>query len=88
MNFTIELTPKAERELRKLERPAQLRIKAAIELLRNNPRPPAATPMVGQPHRTYRVRTGDYRIIYEIHDERVLVLMVRIGHRREVYRGF
>ncbi len=86
MNFAIELTPKAERELRKLERPAQLRVKAAIELLRQNPRPPAATPLFGQPRGTYRVRTGYYRIIYEVHDKRVLVLVVRIGHRREVYR--
>jgi mRNA interferase RelE/StbE len=88
VNYAIELTPKAERELRKFERAAQLRIRAAIDLLRSNPRPPAAVPMIGQPHGTYRVRTGDYRIIYEVHDNQVLVLVIRIGHRREVYRGF
>jgi mRNA interferase RelE/StbE len=47
-------------------------------------------PALTSPHhssRTYRVRTGDYRIMYEVHDGRVLVLVIRIGHRREVYRG-
>ncbi len=43
--------------------------------------------MSGQPFGTYRVRTGDYRIVYEVHDDRLVVLVIRIGHRREVYRG-
>ena len=43
--------------------------------------------MAGQPVGTYRVRSGDYRIVYEIQDDRLVVLVIRIGHRREVYRS-
>ncbi len=57
-----------------------------VELLAENPRPPAATQLVGGSGE-WRVRTGDYRIIYEIHDGELLVLVIVVGHRREVYRG-
>jgi mRNA interferase RelE/StbE len=64
---------------------ARRRIQAAIELVAAEPRPPAATQLVGGVGE-WRVRTGDYRIIYEIHDQRLLVLVLGIGHRREIYR--
>lgn len=86
MSYSVELTPKAVRELGKLDRSAQARVRAAIDLLAENPRPPAAQPLKGQPRGTYRVRTGDYRVIYEVHDDRLLVMVIRLGHRREVYR--
>jgi mRNA interferase RelE/StbE len=60
------------------------RIQAAIELLAESPRPPAATRLVGGAGE-WRVRTGDYRVIYEIHDGELLVLVLRMAHRREVY---
>jgi mRNA interferase RelE/StbE len=56
-----------------------------IDLLADDPRPPACKAMAGQPFGTYRVRTGDYRIVYEVHDDRLVVLVIRIGHRRKVY---
>ena len=62
------------------------RIQAALELLATEPRPPAATQLVGGSGE-WRVRTGDYRIVYEIHDGELLVLVLRIGHRRDVYRA-
>ena len=54
--------------------------------LADNPRPRGVEKLEGRENR-YRIRVGDYRVIYEIHDEVLLVLVVRIGHRREVYRG-
>ena len=72
------------RQLRKFVPDVRRRIQAVLELLAENPRPPAATRLVGGAGE-WRVRTGDYRVIYEIHEGRLLVLVLRRGHRREVY---
>jgi mRNA interferase RelE/StbE len=85
MTYTITVAPSAARRLRKFDPQARRRLQAAIELLRTDPRPPAATQMVGGAGE-WRVRTGDYRIIYEIHDAQLVVLVLRLGHRRDVYR--
>ncbi len=85
MSYHIVVAPTVVRELRKLDPPARRRIQAAIELLADQPRPPAATQLVGGSGE-WRVRTGDYRIIYEIDDGELRVLVLRAGHRREVYR--
>lgn len=85
MSYRIELTPSATKDLKKLDRPEQRRLQAAIELLAETPRPPAAKKLVNSGG-AWRVRTGSYRIIYEIHDDLVLVLVLRLGHRREIYR--
>jgi mRNA interferase RelE/StbE len=68
-----------------LPRREQQRVRAAIELLADNPRPPGCVALAGE-DRAYRVRTGDYRIGYEVLDRELIVQVVRIGHRREVYR--
>nr|WP_282600233.1 type II toxin-antitoxin system RelE/ParE family toxin [Patulibacter sp. SYSU D01012] len=78
------MAPAAARQLRKLDPQVRRRIQAALELLAQDPRPPAATRLVGGAGE-WRVRTGDYRIVYEIHDGTLLVLVLRIGHRRDVY---
>lgn len=75
----------ANRQLRKLDRTAQTRILRTIEILRTNPRPPRAKQLAGGSGE-WRVQTGDYRIIYEIRDGELLILVLRIGHRREVGR--
>lgn len=85
MSYQVTVAPAAARQLRKLDPQARRRIQAAIELLAADPRPPAAAQLVGGAGE-WRVRTGDYRIIYEIHDQRLLVLVLGIGHRREIYR--
>lgn len=85
MRFEVGLTPAADRALWKLDRAAQARITAAISLLSENPRPPAAVQLVGDSG-LWRVRTGDYRIIYRIDDGRLVVLVITLGHRRDVYR--
>ena len=58
---------------------------AAIDELAQNPRPAGCAKLVGTAN-DWRIRVGDYRIIYEIHDTRLIVLVVRVAHRREVYR--
>lgn len=83
--FAIQLTTAAARQLRKLDRTAQQRVRAAIDLLADNPRPAGAKHLVGGEGELL-VRTGDYRIIYEIDDGRLIVLVIALGHRREIYR--
>ena len=85
MVYRITLTPTAGRELRKLDPTARRRIQALVGLLADDPRPPSATRLVGGAGE-WRVRTGEYRVLYEIEDDVLLVLVIRIGHRREVYR--
>lgn len=85
MPCRVEVAPTAVRQLRKLDPPARRRVQAAVELLAQEPRPPGATKLVGGDG-AWRVRTGDYRIIYELNDGVLLVLVLAIGHRRDVYR--
>lgn len=84
VTYKVVLSPSAIRQLRKFDPKVRRRIQAVLELLSENPRPPAATRLVGGAGE-WRVRTGDYRVIYEIHEEQLLVLVLRTGHRREVY---
>lgn len=84
MKFSVQITPAAERQLRTFDPQARRRIQAAIDLLASNPRPPKATQLVGGAGE-WRVRTGDYRISYEIHDDQLVVLVLRVGHRRDIY---
>lgn len=86
MSYQVTLTPTAARQLRKSDPQVRRRLQAAIELLATEPRPPSSTQLVGGAGE-WRVRTGNYRIVYEIHDQRLLVLVLSIGHRREIYRG-
>jgi mRNA interferase RelE/StbE len=81
--FRIELRPAAVRALKKLDPPVRRRIQGAIALLAEDPRPPAARKLQGRDG--LRVRVGDYRIIYTVEDDVLLVVVVTLGHRREVY---
>jgi mRNA interferase RelE/StbE len=81
--YRIELLPAADRALRKLDAPILLRIQAAIALLGQDPRPPASRRLRGRPE--FRVRVGDYRIIYAIEDGALVVIVITLGHRRETY---
>ena len=81
--YRIELRPAAARALRKLDPAVRPRIQGAIGLLADDPRPPASRPLRGRP--SYRVRVGDYRIIYTIEDAALVVVVVALGHRTGVY---
>ncbi len=85
MTHRVEVAPAAARQLRKLAPAARRRVQAAIELLAGQPRPSGAKKLVGGAGE-WRVRTGDFRIVYEIHDDFLLVLVVAVGHRRDIYR--
>jgi mRNA interferase RelE/StbE len=85
VTYRIEVAPAAVRQLRKLDPPTRRRIQAAIELLTTEPRPPGAKKLVGG-EGEWRVRTGDYRVVYEIRDDALVLLVLAVGHRREVYR--
>ncbi len=84
MTYEVRLAPAAVRQLRKLDPPGRRRVQAAIDLLAEDPRPPGARQLVGGAGE-WRVRTGDFRIIYDIRDGDLLVLVVKVGHRRDVY---
>jgi mRNA interferase RelE/StbE len=84
VTYEVRLAPAAVRQLRKLDPPGRRRVQAAIDLLAEDPRPPGARQLVGGAGE-WRVRTGDFRIIYDIRDGELLVLVVKVGHRRDVY---
>ena len=81
--YRIELRPAAVRALGKLDPPIARRAQGAIALLAQDPRPPAARALKGRPG--LRVRVGDYRIIYAVHDDVLQVIVVTLGHRRDAY---
>ena len=84
--YRIELKPSAAKALARLPVERQKRIVRAVETLAGDPRPHGVVKMAGDDN-LWRVRVGDFRIVYEIHDEVLLVLVLRIGHRGDVYRG-
>jgi mRNA interferase RelE/StbE len=83
VSYRIELRPAAVRALKKLDPQVRRRVQGAITLLAEDPRPPAARPLRGRPG--LRVRVGDYRIIYTVADDVLLIVVVTLGHRRDVY---
>lgn len=83
--YCVELTSSAARQLRELDPQVGRRIAGAIELLALDPRPPASRQLRGRPG--YRVRIGDWRVIYTVEDDVLLVLVLRLGHRKDVYDG-
>jgi mRNA interferase RelE/StbE len=84
MSYRVEIEPPARRALAKLPHPIAARIIRRLEALAEDPRGMGAVKLSG--HNAYRVRVGDYRILYAVLDDRTLVLVVEIGHRREIYR--
>ena len=76
---------RAERAFRNLSLDVQRRLDPAILALANNPRPPGCLKLSGSDS-LWRIRVGDYRIVYQIQDDALLVLVVNLGHRREIYR--
>ena len=83
MNYRIVMDPPALKALKRLDPPARRRIEAAINGLADNPRPRGCKKLTGI--EAWRIRVGDWRIVYSIADDVLIVLVVRIGHRRDVY---
>lgn len=84
--YIIELSKRAQKQLNALPPLVQARLIPEIDILSTNPRPPGVKPLKGTTG-LLRLRVGDYRVIYQVADEYLLVLVVEIGHRREVYRA-
>jgi mRNA interferase RelE/StbE len=85
MAYSIVFTKAAKRQFDKLPKPAQRQLGDAIESLAADPRPAGAVNLSGE-DRLCRVRSGDYRAIYQVEDNRLLILVVKVGHRSKVYR--
>lgn len=85
--YTVELRPSVRRALRKLDPQIARRLTVALLTLGTEPRPADVTALTGTTPPKLRVRVGDYRIIYEVHDDRLVVLVVLVGHRRDIYRN-
>ncbi len=83
--YNIVFTPAALRQLRKLPRRDQRRILDTIELLADDPRPTGAKKLHGA-DALWRIRAGDYRVVYTIENTKLIVLVLRIRHRKDVYR--
>ena len=83
--YTIRVRPGVRRALKKIPGEELARIGKRIDSLRDDPRPPDAKKLKGTDD-LYRVRAGDYRVVYMIKDDILLVLVVRVAHRKEAYR--
>jgi mRNA interferase RelE/StbE len=84
--YKVVLRDEARRAFRRLDKAVQKQVQRSIDRLADNPRPAQATQLVGDP-RTWRVRSGDWRILYEIRDDELIVLVLDIGHRSKAYGG-
>ena len=86
MAYRVEIKPQAEKSLGRLPNPQRRRVALAIDDLARNPRPAGCAKIIGAQD-AYRIRVGDYRVVYEIEDRVLVVYVVRVGHRKDVYRG-
>ena len=84
--YSVELTSAAAKQVRKLDAPARARVLRALAGLADEPRPSGVKKLVGTDN-AWRIRVGDYRVIYEIDDGIVVVVVFRVAHRRDVYDG-
>ena len=82
--YLVEYTPAAARQIRKLNKTIQARLKSKIAMLSENPRPHGSKKLKGLEN-SYRIRVGDYRVIYKIHDDVLLVIIMKVGPRRNIY---
>lgn len=85
MTYTVRFRPRAAKQLGALPKGVRTTIAKVIDALADDPRPAGAVALKGTDF--LRVRVRDYRVIYEVQDDELVVLVVRIGHRRDVYRG-
>ena len=83
--YTVEIARWAIESVAALPRHEQQRVRVAIDLLADEPRPPNCVALTGE-ESVYRVRVGDYRILHEVIDERLVIHVIRVGHRRDVCR--
>lgn len=83
-NYQIEFTTSASKQLKKLPKEQQSRIQAKIDELADNPRPDGVIKLTNSEN--YRIRVGNYRIVYDIFEDILLISVVKVSHRKDVYR--
>jgi len=84
MRYTVLFKPSAKRQFESLDASVRERIAAKISALAENPFPAGCKKLTGD--EAYRIRIGDWRVIFDVLESEIVVLVLRIGHRREVYR--
>ena len=82
--YSVELVRSIRKDLRRIARKEVPKILKAIQSLADNPRPASSKKLTNE--ELYRIRIGNYRLLYEINDERLIVLVVKVGHRKDVYK--
>ena len=86
MSYRIEIKPRAKKALARIPNPYRKRIAIAIDGLAQTPRPAGCAKLTGSED-GWRIRVGDYRVVYQIADKVLVVYVVRVSHRKDVYRG-
>lgn len=84
--YKVELKKSAEKALFKLPKPVIKKVIDLLTELKNDPRPKGCKKLTGSSN-TYRIRTGDYRVIYSIFDDALVIDVIKIGHRKEIYKS-
>lgn len=87
VNYKIEISSTAEKTLKKIPKADLKKIVEAIQILGINPFPEGCRKLSGE-EGTYRVRQGNYRIIYEVERKKLIILVLKVGHRKDVYKKF
>jgi mRNA interferase RelE/StbE len=87
LKYTLSILPAAKKTLARLPKDRQRLLDTHILSLADNPRPVGSIPLKGEGRGLWRLRVGDWRILYQIQNKELIVLVVDIGHRRDVYRG-
>jgi len=82
--YRIEVTPRAQKDLKALPTGERQRVAEQIDALKTDPRPTGCRKLRGRED-FYRIRAGDYRVVYQIEDEVLFILIVRVGDRKEIY---
>lgn len=83
--YEVVIEKRADRELRRLPKTDRERVSDAIAALAEDPRPPGCKKLVVKPE-AWRIRVGDYRVVYRIDDRILRVMVIRVGNRRDIYR--
>ena len=84
-NYRIELSATAEKQIRKLGQENQIRVLRAIKRLGGEPHPPGSRKLRGYED-VYRIRVGTFRVLYSIENDRLLIIVLKVGHRKDIYR--
>jgi mRNA interferase RelE/StbE len=85
MRYELIIKPTAEKSLDKLPHSVRGRVVGGLKQLRDNPRPAGSVKLAGDEN-LWRIRIGSYRVVYEIHDAKLVILVLRVAHRKDVYR--